>query len=178
MASLDLHADFGTASAAKRGRNPKLPYVPIIKYPTVYGQQTEQIRKRAFATREEAVACAQRVIDNRIALHERDLVLPGRRSHRERNGFPRELVGCRVTTTDPGANGSRPVGVVVAATPAEMDEGAAALGVPRYDTKLDIRWCSLVEWPDGRRWHRPEDIRIVRIERSPVSDPGRQGDRR
>lgn len=154
--------NFGKASAAKRGRNPRFPYVPIIDYGPQEGvvpcTRTEQIRKRAFATREEAIACAQRVIERNIAVHERTLVTPRYRALREQCGLPRELVGVEVTTTEPDASGQHLIGVVVHATAEERAEGYAVLGVP-IDGLVD---CSLVEWPDGRRWQRPEHIRIVR----------------
>lgn len=58
-----------TASAAKRGRNPRFPYVPIIVRklsapPFNLGRRiTEQLRGEAYATRAEAVARAQYVIE-------------------------------------------------------------------------------------------------------------------
>jgi hypothetical protein len=47
------------ATAIKRGRNPKWPYVPVF-FSGSGGQQ--QIRGKAFATREEAIAYAERCI--------------------------------------------------------------------------------------------------------------------
>lgn len=60
--------DFGKASAAKRGRNPKFPYVPIVKHAPAWDgavARTEQILLRAFGTREEAVEYAAKVISSR-----------------------------------------------------------------------------------------------------------------
>lgn len=56
--------DFGKASAAKRGRNPRYPFVPIVKKTDreTGAETTEQIRARAFATREEAVDYAAKTI--------------------------------------------------------------------------------------------------------------------
>ncbi len=57
------------ATAAKRGRNPRWPYVPIIEHATSRGDgkwplvRRQQLRAVAFATREEAVAHAQKTID-------------------------------------------------------------------------------------------------------------------
>lgn len=152
---------FGRASAARRGRNPAFPYVPVIDH-TIPGDdghttRTEQIRGKAFATRPEAVGYAQRVIDARMATHERGLVTPRYRALREQCGLPRDLVGVAVTTATADEAGRRPVGLVVASTRADRDEARAALGLP-LDGLDDY---SLVQWPDGRRWQRPEEIRIA-----------------
>lgn len=83
--------DFGTASAAKRGRNPEFPYVPIVNLPQ--GPQsvalTQQIRGLAYATREEAVASAQRHIDAAKRQFAKDLCMPNKRALREHYGLPR-----------------------------------------------------------------------------------------
>lgn len=88
--------DFGSPSAAKRGRNPKYPYVPIIKLRSDGGQlggygsaRTRQLRGLAFATREEAVARAQRQIDAARAQFANDLCKPNYRAFREQYGLPR-----------------------------------------------------------------------------------------
>lgn len=57
--------DFGKASARKTGRNPKFPYVPIliVTHPDTNGMTSQQqILRLAFATRAEAVACAEKHI--------------------------------------------------------------------------------------------------------------------
>lgn len=149
-------AGFGTAKAAKRGRDPRWPFVPIIDY----GSHTKQIRGRAYAVEADAVACAQRVIDRAVALHEARLFLPGARRLRESCGLPREVRGARVVLRD-AEDG--PVGVVVAATADERAEGAAFLGITAHDV-IDAG-CPLVEWPDGRCWHRPEELRFVAQDR-------------
>lgn len=54
------------ASAAKRGRNPKFPYVPV----TVRADgRTSQVLGAAFATRVDAVAFAQKTIDLRNTMY-------------------------------------------------------------------------------------------------------------
>lgn len=84
VASLDL----GVASAVKRGRNPDFPYVPIC----VYGHRTQNpIRKRAFATREEAVAAAQNSIDHLRAMYAAHMKEARYRALREYYGLPREM---------------------------------------------------------------------------------------
>lgn len=58
-----------TASAARRGRNPKFPYVPIVVHYShrigfaIPKRWTKQIRGKAYADRNDAVAYAQRYID-------------------------------------------------------------------------------------------------------------------
>jgi len=53
--------NWGVGDAAKRGRNPAYPYVPIIRHAREGRlQTTNPTRRVAFATREEATACAQR----------------------------------------------------------------------------------------------------------------------
>ncbi len=80
--------DLGAATAAKRGRHPQFPYVPIIKYAT---GRTSQLRGLAYSDRAIAVARAQRTIDaerHRIGL---EMLLPRFRATREQHGLPREL---------------------------------------------------------------------------------------
>lgn len=150
-------ADFGTAAAAKRGRSRLLPYVPIIDFGeqpagSVLRTRTEQIRGRAFADRDLAVAYAQRVIDARTAQHERHLVTPRMRALREQEGLPRELVGVLVTDAEQPDR----IGQVVTAT---AQERAALRHQPIASHELGD-W-SLVEWPDGcRAWCSPYSIRI------------------
>lgn len=85
-------ADFGRPSAQKRGRDPKWPYVPVILRDSTRGpNRQEQIRGLAYATRDEAVAMAERTIEcRRSSLRER----LGDRRHRalrEQHGLPREI---------------------------------------------------------------------------------------
>jgi hypothetical protein len=81
-------ADFGVASARKRGSNPEFPYVPVIER----GESTKNpARGRAFATREEAVAAAQRQIDAQREKLAADLATPRYRALRGYHGLPREL---------------------------------------------------------------------------------------
>ncbi|MPZ58418.1 MAG: hypothetical protein GEU91_18385 [Rhizobiales bacterium] len=103
MASLTEQVDsilrqypFGRASAAKRGRNPNWPWVPIIDYGkqkvSVHATRTAQIRNRAYRTREEACACARQCIDEATAHLRSHLLDPRYRALREQYGLPRELV--------------------------------------------------------------------------------------
>lgn len=87
IAAIVAAGDFGTASANKRGRNPNWPYVPIV----MHGQRSEQIVAKAFATRPEAIAYAQAVIDARRDILAQKLADPRYRALREQHGLPREL---------------------------------------------------------------------------------------
>lgn len=87
-AEITAALELGAATAAKRGRHPQFPYVPIIKYPT---GRTSQLRGLAYSDRAIAVARAQRIIDDerrRIGL---EMLLPRFRATREQHGLPREL---------------------------------------------------------------------------------------
>jgi hypothetical protein len=65
------------AKARKAGRHPQWPYVPIVEQPcSRYGRRTTQVPKRAYATADEAVACAQRWIDAYRAKFASDLANP------------------------------------------------------------------------------------------------------
>lgn len=90
--------DFGKATARKTGRNPKWPYVPIIDHSAgesarvgVPLTRTEQIRKRAFATRAEAIYHAEQVILARGWHLKRQLADPRMRALREQHGLPRDI---------------------------------------------------------------------------------------
>lgn len=75
------------AGAAKRGRNPRFPYVPIVNH----GDRTEQIRQHAYRTRPEAVAFAALVIEHRRQVL-RDMLIDARmRALRESYGLPRDI---------------------------------------------------------------------------------------
>lgn len=52
------------ATAAKRGRNPRFPYVPVTVSPA---GRTSQVLGAAFADRADAIAFAQKAIDLRDA---------------------------------------------------------------------------------------------------------------
>lgn len=60
-------ADFGTAGAVKRGRNPQFPYVPIIKWDLNGAPRTTQLKGLAYEDRQKAVDRAQRQIDAKRA---------------------------------------------------------------------------------------------------------------
>lgn len=88
-------ANRGRATAAKRGRNPKFPWVPIIDYGPqregVHVQRTSQVRGRAYRSREEAVAVAQAQIDRASEVMAAQLRQPTMRAMRSWHGLPREL---------------------------------------------------------------------------------------
>lgn len=95
-------AEAGTPDAAKRGRNPVFPYVPIINHTeTLKGgatrNRTEQVRGFAYITRDEAVQKAQAVIDGRVEYFKRKIDERGARALREQYGLPRELEAANVT---------------------------------------------------------------------------------
>lgn len=52
--------DFGTPASAMRGRNPRFPFVPIIRYVDRGPVKTRQVTGMAFATEAEAVAHAEK----------------------------------------------------------------------------------------------------------------------
>lgn len=79
--------DFGTPNALKRGRNPRWPYVPIV----IRCGHQHQLPCLAFATREEAIACAaDHVARFRIGLKDQ-LATPRYRALRRQFGLPEEL---------------------------------------------------------------------------------------
>jgi hypothetical protein len=86
-------ADTRRASAAKRGRNPRFPFVPIWTYTDeAGGRRTKNpMHRRAYATRDEAVAVAEVLLDREYDLLARRLADPGNRALREHHGLPREL---------------------------------------------------------------------------------------
>jgi hypothetical protein len=57
------------ASAVKRGRNPRFPYVPVIIRADGSAHNTNT--RNAYATREEAVAYAQKWIDHAESVWQR-----------------------------------------------------------------------------------------------------------
>jgi hypothetical protein len=102
---------WGKASAAKRGRNPSWPFVPVIDHTilhpqagdTLLRQRTENAcRGVAFATREEAVAKAQQVIDARKVHLASQLADPRYRALRVSHGLPSEI-GCPPSSWPPGS---------------------------------------------------------------------------
>lgn len=79
------------AAARKAGRNPRYPYVPIIKTPDTFvpGKLREaQIRGRAHATRDAALACAENQIDRFRKNMREKLSDPTYRVYREQWGVP------------------------------------------------------------------------------------------
>jgi hypothetical protein len=94
-------ANFGTAAAVQRGRNPKLPYVPVIAWATdrwVQGECTRQL-KGAHATRDAAIQVAQDQIDASREELRRRLAVPNLRALRQSYGLPRELEENTTTTS-------------------------------------------------------------------------------
>ena len=63
------NVNFGKPSAAKRGRREQWPYVPVIDHGKqsvgVYRTRTEQIKGKAFDSRQNAIDFASSVIDAR-----------------------------------------------------------------------------------------------------------------
>lgn len=88
---------WGSPSAAKRGRNPQWPYVPVIafeerRYRDGFERaRTEQIRGLAFATRAEAVERAAQHIEFRKATFREQFSKPNYRAHRSYWGMPCDL---------------------------------------------------------------------------------------
>lgn len=94
IAAVVAAEDLGVPSAARRGRNPDYPYVPIVDHgEPAYGASTctEQIMGKAFAQRDDAVAHAAKVIEYRRASLATRLVSPSHRALREAHGLPRDL---------------------------------------------------------------------------------------
>lgn len=84
-------ANFGKATAAKRGRRKEWPYVPIIETRvSPHRTITQQIKGRAYATREEAIACAAKVIEYRRTHLATQLRSQGARALRLQYGLPQE----------------------------------------------------------------------------------------
>jgi len=79
--------DWGRPTAAKRGRNPRFPYVPVIDY----GHRTQQVLGVAYADRAAAVAAAEQVIRQQQNELTSKLTNPRFRALREHHGLPREL---------------------------------------------------------------------------------------
>lgn len=83
---------FGRPTAAKRGRKSTLPFVPVVDYTHPSGRQhTKQLLGLAYATREEAVARAQRQIDANRAELRKQLAQPNLRALRQSKGLPRTI---------------------------------------------------------------------------------------
>ena len=82
----------GSPSAVKRGRNPEWPYVALITgYLGVEHATHNPMGRRAYATREEAVAAADRYIRVLREKFRADLAEPRMRALREQHGLPREI---------------------------------------------------------------------------------------
>ena len=83
------------ATARKSGRRPEWPYVPVIdSAPGQYGGERVHaisVRGLAFATREEAVAAAERQLARMVAKLAERLREPHNRALREQHGLPTEI---------------------------------------------------------------------------------------
>lgn len=96
IAEVVAAVDFGSASARKGGRNPLWPHLPVIVHTDDSGvalgaARQETLVKRAFATREEAVDYAARVIDMRRANLAERLAEPRMRALRRQHRLPEEI---------------------------------------------------------------------------------------
>jgi hypothetical protein len=89
-AAVESH-EWGIASAVKRGRNPKFPYVPIVEYRD-RTRTHNPARREAYATRDEAVSRAQQCIDHLKSTIKAQLAEPRYRALREQYGLPREII--------------------------------------------------------------------------------------
>ena len=88
VAAVVAIADLGIAVARKTGRNPRWPYVPVIL--DTDGRQ-RQIRGLAYATRQEAVAAAQRSLNAARDDLATKLRTPRYRALRRHHGLPEEI---------------------------------------------------------------------------------------
>ncbi len=86
--------DFGSATARKTGRDQRWPHVPVIRHHTggLRGDgYQEQLLRRAFATRPEAVEYAGKVIAMRKADLAANLAEARMRALRRQHGLPEEI---------------------------------------------------------------------------------------
>ena len=82
----------GSPSAVKRGRNPEWPYIALITgYLGVEHATHNPMGRRAYATREEAIAAATRYIAFFRADLRAKLANPRMRALREQHGLPSEI---------------------------------------------------------------------------------------
>lgn len=86
----------GEPSAAKRGRNPAWPYVPVVDFTREgmtgpHATRTEQLKGFAFQTREAAVEFARGHIAGRRLSLAASLKMPRMRALRRHHGLPEEI---------------------------------------------------------------------------------------
>jgi hypothetical protein len=89
----DMYAGH-TATAAKRGKNPKFPYVPLLKITPKDGSRgrtTNPTQGVAYATREEAIAKAQQCLDSYRYVRAHTMLRPSHRAERDYHGLPRDI---------------------------------------------------------------------------------------
>lgn len=85
-------ANFGTASAVKRGEFKDLPYVAVIvDYMGMAGRTHNPMGRRAYPTQAEAKAAASGHIDALRAKLRHDLAQPNMRALRQQNGLPNDI---------------------------------------------------------------------------------------
>lgn len=82
--------NFGEPEAVKRGRRAEWPYVPVLRFHDCGNHQTTQIKGRAFATREEALECARKHVENLRLHYAKRLRERGCRALRIQHGLPQE----------------------------------------------------------------------------------------
>lgn len=94
IAARNANQTFGVARARKRGRNPRWPYVPVVFHPEPGRPDAgyeKQILGNAYATREEALACAELHIDTARHGFRYRLQQPKYRALRGQWGLPQEI---------------------------------------------------------------------------------------
>jgi hypothetical protein len=94
MARREADQTFGIAGARKRGRNPRWPYVPVVFHPTPGrpgAGYEQQVLGNAYATREEALACAELHIATWRHGFRYRLMQSNYRALRSHWGLPQEL---------------------------------------------------------------------------------------
>lgn len=83
---------FGRPGAVKRGRHVQWPFVALVlDYMGQAGVTHNPMGRRAYATREEAVAASDRYIAMLRAKLRADLVRPEMRALRQQHGLPRDV---------------------------------------------------------------------------------------
>lgn len=85
---------FGRPTARKSGRDPRWPYVPVIDETHLtdnHQTSTRQLLGVAYATRDEAVAAADRHIEALYSSLAARLAVPRHRALREQHGLPTEI---------------------------------------------------------------------------------------
>jgi hypothetical protein len=89
--------DFGRPGYRRRGRNDRYPFVPVVltDHESGVGRRQRQPLAKAFATADEALAYADRVIEAERAALTDKLGQPRFRALRAHHGLPYELAELR-----------------------------------------------------------------------------------